>query len=372
MSTNDVPAPTAARDKRAPPRSGLIDCDIHHAPRSLKDLSPYLSRRWREHLDNYGPRQPMAFRGASPTLQAAPASSRADAWPEAGGPPGSDLELMRAQLLDRYDVAVGLLHLLHPQGMDQRNQELGAALCRALNEWVVEHWTSREKRLKAAIMVPGEDPEAAVEEIERWAGHPGFAQISMVTHSIEPLGRRRYWPVYDAAVRHDLPVGLHASGCNGHAVSAAGWPSFHVEEQHEVALSQQAVVVSLVIEGVFELHPSLRVVMIGAGFAWVPSLCWRMDHAWARMHDEVPHLTDPPSDYIRRHFWFTTQPADAPERPEDLRRVIDWVGWDRILFASDYPRCDMDDPEHAFQIHLSEEERRLVFSANARAVYRLG
>ena len=89
-------------------------------------------------------------------------------------------------------------------------------------------------------------------------------------------------------------------------MTGTGWPSFYVEEQHEVALSQQAVVVSLVTEGVFELYPSLRVVMIEAGFAWVPSLCWRLDHAWARMRDEVPHLTgaalgDHPPAFLVHH-----------------------------------------------------------------------
>ena len=360
------------REKRARPRARLIDCDVHHALRSLKDLYPYLSRRWREHLDHYGSRQPVPFGGSAPYPKAAPALARTDAWPPGGGPPGSDLEFLRAQLLDRYDIEYGLLHLLFPQGMDQRNQELGAALCRALNEWVVEHWTRREKRLKAAIMVPGEDPEAAVEEIERWAGHADFVQVAMVTHSIEPLGRRRYWPVYDAAARHDLPVGLHSSGYNGHAVTAAGWPSFYVEEQHAAALSQQSVLVSLIAEGVFELYPLLRVVMIEAGFAWVPSLCWRLDRAWARMRDEVPHLTTAPSAYVRRHVWFTTQPADEPERPEELRRVIDWIGWDRILFASDYPHWDMDNPELLFRFRVSEEERRMVTNGNARAVYGLG
>ena len=76
-------------------------------------------------------------------------------------------------------------------------------------------------RLKAAIVVPGEDPPAAVKEIERWAGNPDFVQISMVTHTIEPLGRRRYWPIYAAAQAHNLPVGLHTSGNNGHEIGRA-------------------------------------------------------------------------------------------------------------------------------------------------------
>jgi hypothetical protein len=119
------------------------------------------------------------------------------------------------------------------------------------------------------------------------------------------------------------------------------------------------------------LYSSLRVVVLEAGWAWVLSLCWRFDRHWERMRDEVPHLTDRPAATIRRHFWFATQPADAPERAEDLRRVIDWLGWDRILFASGYPHRDMDDPDQALPIRLTEAERRLVFSGNARAVYGL-
>jgi hypothetical protein len=130
--------------------------------------------------------------------------------------------------------------------------------------------------------------------------------------------------------------------------------------------------VSLVTEGVFELHPSLRIVLVDAGFAWLPSLCWRLDRAWARMRDEVPHLTLPPSGDIGQHFWFTTHAADAPERPEDLRRVIEWVGWDRILYGSGPLHGEPDNPEQSFPIRLSEEERRMLFNANARAVYGLG
>jgi predicted TIM-barrel fold metal-dependent hydrolase len=348
--TDEMPA--LRRERRA--RIRVIDCDIRHALRTQADLRPYLSRRWREHLDQYGCRQPAAAAGG-------------EAWP-----PGSDLDLLRARWLDRHAIEAGLLHLEVPLGADERNQELGAALCRALNEWTVAHWTGREARLKAAIMVPAEDAEAAVAEIERWGRHPGFVAVAMATRSIEPLGRRRYWPVYDAAARHHLPVALRAVGDNFRAASAAGWPGTRLEERHAAVLAQQAAVVSLVTEGVFELYSSLRVVVLGAGWGWVPSLCWRFDRHWARMRDEVPHLTDPPSATIRRHFWFATQPTEVPERAEDLRRALDWLGCGRLLFAGGYPHRDMDDPEQALPVRLSEEERRAVFGGNARAVYGLG
>ena len=352
-------------------RLRIVDCDVHHALKSTEDLKPFLATRWREHLDAYGLRMPVPFAASAPYPKATPALSRTDAWPPNGGTPGSDLDFMRTQLLDRYDVSCGMLHLLYPSGMDQRNQEFGAALCRAINEWQVATFTSQEPRLKAAIALPGEDAAAAVKEIEHWAGHPGFSQVGMVTHSIEPLGRRRYWPIYEAAAAHGLPVGLHTSGYNGHAVSPAGWPSFYVEEQHEVAISQQGVAISLVCEGVFARLPKLKVVIVEAGFAWVPSVAWRLDRAWAKLRSEVPHLTRPPSEYLRENMWFTTQPVDEPERPRDLRAILDWMGWDRVLFASDYPHWDMDSPELGIKLRMTPEERHMIYAGNATAVYGL-
>jgi predicted TIM-barrel fold metal-dependent hydrolase len=348
-----------------------VDCDVHHALPSLDALKPFLAKRWWDHLQTYGLRMPVPFSASAPYPKATPALSRTDAWPPEGGPPGSDLAFMQEQLLDRYDIQYGMLHLLYPCGMDQRNQAFGAALCRAINEWVVATWTDHEPRLKAAISLPGEDAESAVAEIDHWAGHPGFAQVAMATHSIEPLGRRRYWPIYEAAVANGYPVGLHTSGYNGTPVTPAGWASFYVEEQHATAISQQGVAISLVTEGVFARLPELRVVVVEAGFAWVPSVAWRLDRHWEKMRDEVPHLTRPPSEYIRENLWFTTQPMDEPERARDLRHILDWIGWDRVLFASDYPHWDMDSPELGIKLRMTPQERRMIYGDNARAVYGL-
>jgi predicted TIM-barrel fold metal-dependent hydrolase len=200
-----------ARENVSATRLAIIDCDVHHAMRSPRVLRPYLSQRWRDYLDSYGFRTPTPFVAAYAYPKAAPALSRRDAWPPDGSPPGSDLAFLRQQLLDPYHIEHGMLHLLSPSGMDQRNQAFGAALCRAINEWQRAEWTEPEPRLHAAIVVPGEDAAAAVAEIEHWAGTPGFAQVALVTHSIEPLGRRRYWPIYEAAAHHELPLGRNTT-----------------------------------------------------------------------------------------------------------------------------------------------------------------
>jgi predicted TIM-barrel fold metal-dependent hydrolase len=348
----------------------LIDSDIHPALRNASDLDPYLSERWRRHIAEYGKRGrgPYALRNTYPRFM--PNTARRDAWPENGAPPGSDLDFMRAQLLDRYDIEYGILEPLMESNL-VRNLELGGALCSAINDWQLEHFTSRESRLRASIQIPFEDAKAAVAEIDKRARDPSFAQIQLTSRSTEPLGRPRYWPIFEAAVRHNMPIGMHIGGDAGFAPTASGWPSFYIEDHHGLIHSMQCQATSMILEGVFETFPTLKVILIEGGFAWGPSLGWRLDRHWEKMRSEVPHLKRRPSDYMKQNLYFSTQPMEEPERPNDLRRVLDWIGWDRIVFATDYPHWDFDDPVNAFKCELSDAERRAIFRGNAEKIYRL-
>ena len=367
MSATTLPRPEAPAETRL----RLVDCDIHPAMRSGAELDRWLPDRWRQHRREYGLRLRQPFTSTYPYPKSAPALSRRDSWPPTGGPPGSDLDFMREQHLDLLGVDCGMLQPLSVRGMDERVPGFAEAVSRAVNEWQHDDWTSKDKRLKGTIAVPGEDAAAAVREIERWAGHPDFVQVSMVTRALEPLGRSRYWPIYEAAEHHGLPLGLHTLGTSGHAVAGGGWPSFYYEEHQAVAMSLAAMCASFVLEGVAERFPRLKFVIIEGGFGWVPSLGWRMDSHWKALRSEVPHLRRKPSEYLKSQFWFTTQPVEEPERPEHLRKLIDWIGWDRLLFASDYPHWDSDDPRYVFKCPMSEAERRAIFAGNAKTVYRL-
>ena len=75
------------------------------------------------------------------------------------------------------------------------------------------------------------------------------------------------------------------------------------------------------------------------------------------MRDEVPHVKRPPSEYIREHFWVSTQPMEEAEEPEHVIDAMRWIGFDRILFASDYPHWDFDDPVLALPPSLTDEQR---------------
>src|SRR5581483_193046 len=280
-------------------RLRIIDCDIHPSLHSRADLNPFLAKRWQEHLKTYGDHLRTPYIGTTPYPRSSPLIARRDAWPPTGGPPGSDLAFMRKQHLDPLDVEFGLLQVLDLFIFSQQNLEFGAAIQRAINEWQLAHWCSREPRLKAAILVGQDDSAAAVEEIERCAKLDQYVQVNISPRANEPLGRRRYWPIYERAQALDLPLGIHVGGYGGHAPTGVGW---------------------------------------------IASAMWRMDQHFVRFRSEVPHLKRKPSEYVREHFWFTTQPIDEPDEARHLRQLIEWVGVDRLLFSSDYPHWDFDDP----------------------------
>ena len=108
------------------------------------------------------------------------------------------------------------------------------------------------------------------------------------------------------------------------------------------------------MEGVFERFPKLKVVMVEGGFAWLPSLAWRLDKLFERMRAEVPHLKQRPSDYIRQHVWVSSQPMEEPDDRHQFLDMMGWLGWDRLLFASDYPHWDFDDPFRAFPAGVTQ------------------
>jgi predicted TIM-barrel fold metal-dependent hydrolase len=201
------------------------------------------------------------------------------------------------------------------------------------------------------------------------AGDPAFAQIQLGSKTSEPLGRKRYWPIFAAAQANNLSIGLHIGGTQNSAPSAGGWPQFYIEDHHMLVHSMQNQAASLILEGVFDAFPNLKVVMIEGGFAWVPTLGWRLDNHWKKMRTELSHLKRPPSEYLRSNLWVATQPVEEPENPEDLRQVFEWIGWDRIVYSSDYPHWDYDDPHTAWRIRLSDQEERMILRDNAMAVY---
>lgn len=346
----------------------LIDADVHNAMRSLKDLLPFLPRAWHEQWTATGTGVPGLY--YSPT-----GVMRKDAVPDGGGTPGSDPAFLERHHLDKYGVDYAILTgsgvlgiSLHP------DPDYATAVASAYNDWLVEVWLAASPRYRGSILVSHSDPEAAAREIDRIGPHPGMVQVIMSSGARMPYGQRFYHPIYEAAERNGLPVAVHP-GTEGRGIAGpatpSGYPTRYLEWHNVLPTNYMTHVNSLVCEGVFEKYPGLKFVAIEGGIAWLPHLMWRMDKNYKSLRSSVPWLKRRPSEYVREHLRLTTQPIEEPDDPGHIAQIFEMIGAeDIVMFSSDYPHWDFDNPNMSLP-PLPKEARRRILAQNAAELYGL-
>lgn len=342
---------------------GGIDCDVHPALPSLAMLVPFMEPYWQEQVTVRGI-DGLDLASFPPGV---PAHGRAD-WRVGDAKPGSSLELLRRQALDGFATSRAICNPLY--GIQATyNEHFAAAMARAMNDWLAAEWLDPEPRLAGSITVAAQNAELAVEEIERCAADRRFVQVLMLAMMDAPLGNKRYWPIYAAAAKHGLPIGVHAGSTHRHAITHNGWPSYHLEDYAAHAQAFQSNLLSLVHEGVWSRFPELDFVLIEAGFTWLPSFLWRADKTWRGVRAEVPWVDRPPSEIIRERVRFTLQPTDAPPTAADMERIVEQLDNDSLLlFSTDYPHWQFDGDE-VFPAGLSPALRQKILVDNPLATY---
>jgi uncharacterized protein len=319
------------------PYLGAIDCDIHPAVPNTAALTPYLGAYWREmrvlrELDR------MDLMSYPPNV---PLSGRPD-WRPKSGSPGTDFDLLRAQALDHFGVRYAICNCLYgAQAFYDEN--MAAAFCHATNDWIQKEWLDRDPRLRASIILPLQNPDLAAEEIERLAADKRFVQVLLLSRCELPLGRKYYWPIYRAAERHSLPLGIHSGSMFRHSPTQCGYPSFFVEDHVSQTQAFAVQLASFVSEGVFAKFPELKVVLIESGVTWLPAMIWRFGKDWRGIRAEIPWVKSTPGTIIRDHVRLTVQPLDGPSNPRDLQRILEHLGSeDILLFSTDYPHWQFE------------------------------
>lgn len=345
-----------------PRRQPVIDADVHSIVTSAEVLFPYLTEHWREYITQ------SAFKGPveNPYPPKAPTSVRPDLRGLEGAVAGSTLQQVRDHVLDPHGLEYAILNCAY--GIESiHNPDAAAALAAAVNDWHMAEWLELEPRLRAAIVVPSQQPEMAAAEIERVGGHPGFVQVYLPVRSAMPYGIRSFYPIFEAAIRHDLAIGLHFGGVTGTPPTPVGWPSYYLEEYAGMAQVFQSQLNSLIVEGVFDRFPTLRVAFIESGWSWLPAHLWRLDKEWKGLRREVPWVRRPPSEYAREHIRFTLQPIDVPSDPALMAQLLAQLeSPDLVMFSTDYPHWH-DDVTGL----LPPEALPAIMADNARTFYRL-
>jgi predicted TIM-barrel fold metal-dependent hydrolase len=339
----------------------MIDCDMHVYPNG-EEITSFLKQPWRH---RFSIRNHMYYK--KPIDSTVPSTDRIE--------PGKDVETLRKRFLVKHNISQAILIPL-PHASANHDPDYGAAVASAYNEWLAETWlTTRnpDGMFKGTICISHQDPQLAAKEIERWAGHPHFVQVLMESGARAPFGQRQYYPIYEACSKYNLPLVIHPAG-EGMGVNKPVWlgyPVHYLEYYTGFSFAMQAHLSSLLTEGVFERFKNLRVVIAEGGVSWIPPMLWRLDQSWKALRSEVPWVKQLPSQYVKQHVRFTTQPLEKGPNSTDLLEVLEMVdAGNLLLFSSDFPNGNFVDMVTSLPA-LPEAWRSRILYDNAKAWYGL-
>ena len=256
-------------------------------------------------------------------------------------------------------------------GKPFKDTELLAAVCRAYNDWSLEHCGIAPDRLCMAAMLPIQDPVLAIEEAQRTA-QKGASCFYVRPNPVQ--GRNLYHESYEslwtALEELNRPVCIHDSG-------SPYWPSFGERMEthtsgHIIAHPFEAMVamMSLIWYGVIENHPNLKIVHVEADAGWLPYWLQRMEQHWGFSGNaEHPALKKRPTEYFKSNFIVACRGDEMT-----LPSVCQLVGDDYISFNTDYPHPDGTWPQGMANLEehpLPEASIRKIFWDNAAPLFGL-
>jgi 2,3-dihydroxybenzoate decarboxylase len=243
-------------------------------------------------------------------------------------------------------------------------------LAKRANDRLAQTVRGNPTRFAAFATLPASDPKAAADELERCV-----TQLEMKGAMIHGLTQglfiddKRFWPIFERAQALDVPIYVHPAIPHKAVVDAyykdylkdfpalltAGW-GFTVETATQG--------IRLVLSGVFEAYPNLKIILGHLGES-LPFSLWRIDAALSRKGNRSLAFRDT----FCEHFWITTSGNFSD--PAMLCSIQE-MGVDRILFAIDWPYVEnRPGTEWMERISLSAEDKAKILSGNAKKLLRM-
>jgi predicted TIM-barrel fold metal-dependent hydrolase len=267
--------------------------------------------------------------------------------------------------------------VMHGHGITAANtqpdQEYAQALASAYNDYMLDNVLDEYEGFKMAIHIAPEAGEAAAEEIHRLADEDDMVSVYVLAAPNGLFGNETFEPIYRAANEEGLPIDYHPSQSLMPWSGLWGGPALYSTAEFMGAYGHHLIshIPSLIFNGIPEKYPDVDHVFLEQGLAWLPWAMGRMDKNYERRKHEFPHLEKKPSEYLRDSFYFGTQPIEDVAGPAAIAGLIDMIGKDLLVYATDFPHFDFDYPVPQVIPNLDEETERAIFSENALKVYGL-
>lgn len=251
-----------------------------------------------------------------------------------------------------------------------REPDFAVALARAYNDFLYHEFVKVSPRLQGVALVALQDVAEAVTELRRAVTELKLAGVMLPAVGLrKPLGHPDFWPIYAEAERLGCMVAVHATVRGPHFFGADLYDQFIDVHTLSHPFAQMIQMTSIVLRGVLEQFPNLRIAFMEAGCTWVPYWMNRLDEEWEkRGKAEAPLCRKRPSEYIRSGRVYV-----EAEGNETLLPQVAEILPDGLCYASDWPHWDHDFPGNIEEIiereDLSDDIKRKILADNARRMY---
>jgi predicted TIM-barrel fold metal-dependent hydrolase len=383
-------AGSASGDVRADRSGGrarvlLVSVDGHVGPRLIDDLRPYCEERYLGAFDEFasGPRaawtrQMPGFTVSETTMRAIERTNQCR---------GQNDPYARLADMDDQGIAAEVVFgggqngeripfmgegLGHVPGPGASEAELRAVGLHIYNRWLADFLSVEPGRHVGLIHVPIWDVEATVKEVE-WGRSVGLRGVNFPAPraAFPAFNSPVYEPLWDACEALDLPLCCHAGG--GDDPLGTEGPGGHQLFTAEVNWLGRRGLWQLIFGGVFERHPSLKLVLTEQRASWLLPTLQDLDSIYfceysAEYRTELPRS---PSEYWSTNCYIGGSflaPFEVALRHE--------IGLGNLLWGADYPHQEGTWPNtlpairHAFA-GAPEAETRRILGENALGVFDL-
>jgi predicted TIM-barrel fold metal-dependent hydrolase len=255
-----------------------------------------------------------------------------------------------------------------------QDPDWACVVARTYNNWLNDKYCKVDSRLKGVALIPVHNPHEAANELRRAIKEQGMVAGLMpaVTMLNKGYGHQDFHPIYEEAQRLDVPLTVHGAVSRGLGFDFLQTMSMIHTLEHPIA--QMIQLTSIVLDGVFDLFPRLRIGFLEAGAGWIPYMMDRMDEKFHidRKRKHFP-LSKLPSDYFKSGNIYTTCETDE----KILDAVVREMGEDYLMYPTDFPHereaaeFAKDIPEFWQRNDLSESAKRKILSQNAKRFYNM-
>ncbi len=273
--------------------------------------------------------------------------------------PSAIADIVHVEAILESQLAAGIQHVLLCPWVSILRYDAapdeGLRLSQIQNEALAKLAQTYPQRVSALGTVPLQDPELAARSLQELMSVPGLhgVEISSSVRGVY-LGDDRFRPIWEAAEASGALIFIHPS-MRGFDLPV--FNEYYMWNSVANPLETTITAAHLIMAGVLELHPRLKILLAHGGGALL-ALRGRLRHSHALLPQAKSRLQESPEVSLKR-FFFDTVTHDA----DLLRSLVDYVGPEQVLLGSDYPFIMGDarplDTVRALNLPGNAEERIL-------------